>query len=129
MGPKPRPSPDKEFRLRAQDWDKPLLDPTKIAEKLEALQTGQPLTGVVLCSKEQAEIIRAMVLGCSKQYAISIVVLDAEGTERVPGLVQDQLQFRRAKTGFLKSDAQQAVPRVMGAKETFAVVRKPSAVL
>ncbi|CAE7464425.1 unnamed protein product, partial [Symbiodinium pilosum] len=48
VGPKPRPSPDKKFRLRAQDWDKPLLDPTKIAEKLEALQTGVKETFAVV---------------------------------------------------------------------------------
>ena len=74
------------------------------------------MTGVVLCSKEQADLIRAMVLGCSKQYYLSLVVLDAEGPQRVPGLVQDQLQFRRAQTGFLKSDAKHAVPGITGAE-------------
>ena len=48
VGPKPR-SHTADFKLRAQDWDKPLLDARKFADKLEAASASDVLTGVLFC--------------------------------------------------------------------------------
>ena len=99
VGPKPR-SHTADFKLRAQDWDKPLLDARKFADKLEAASASDVLTGVLFCVTRR-KLTSSRRWSPAAQCSITLVVLHPDCDQRVPGLVGDQLQFRRAKTGYI----------------------------
>jgi len=116
------------WKLRAEDWNAPIVDFGKVAEQLDGCK--EVFKAVVLCRADETDILHTMLRGCQVAYAVIIVSPDKkEGAVRTPGCVGRKLVFRDAVVTRCASTGQQ-LPEIARPKgQTAKISKKPTAVV
>lgn len=116
------------WKLRAEDWNAPIIDFGNVAEQLDGCK--EVFKAVVLCRADETDILHTMLRGCQVAYAVIIVSPDKkEGAVRTPGCVGRKLVFRDAVVTRCASNGQK-LPEIARPKgQTAKINKKPTAVV
>ena len=116
------------WKLRAEDWNAPIVDFGNVAEQLDGCK--EVFKAVVLCRADETDILHTMLRGCQVAYAVIIVSPDKqEGAVRTPGCVGRKLVFKDAVVTRCASTGQQ-LPEIARPKgQTAKISKKPTAVV
>ena len=125
----------KEFVLRQQDWDSPLILYNEVSAELDKVKPDATFRAVVRCDKPQRALLQRILQGSSRKYSVLAVSVgreddqDKQTQQRIPGRQGDSLVFRTATVVKLTSPDQSA-PQPRGMKQAAVkLVRKPTEVV
>ena len=125
----------KEFVLRQQDWDSPLILYNEVSAELDKVKPDATFRAVVRCDKSQRALLQRILQGSSRKYSVLAVSVgreddqDKQTQQRIPGRQGDSLVFRTATVVKLTSPDQSA-PQPRGMKQAAVkLVRKPTEVV
>ena len=130
-----RKAAGKDFVLRQQDWDAPLVLYSAVSAELDKLKPDEIFKAVVRCDKPQRTLLQRVLQGSSRKHSVLAVTIgkeedqDSKTQQRVPGRQGDALVFRAATVVKMMSPDQNA-PQPTGMKQAAVkLVRKPTEVL
>ena len=66
----PRRRRSVEWKLRAQDWNAPVMAFDKVSASLDNVSSTAVFKAVVLCDEDQLEVLLSLLLGCGKQHGV-----------------------------------------------------------
>ena len=118
-----RSKAEEPFVLRAQDWDSPIIEWTKVGPALDALASDAALNCVVMAEPQQVETLRTILAGTTKKHKVLLIQLHKDGKTRVPGRVGNLLQFRQGTITQINSTKEKC-PQPVG-MPTAGVAIKP----